>query len=219
MASDSAVKLATQQSIKAFDTLESLVATIEAKDRYTRQHSRRVSKLSRSLGERMKLSREEIESLRFATLLHDIGKIGVRDSILMKNGKLTDEEYEIIKQHPVIGDQIVQPLGLTDAERGIIRHHHERIDGNGYPDGLKGEEISMLTRIVSVADAFDAMTSTRSYRKALSIDEAFTELRRGIGKQFDESIVKVLFEGIRSGQIEVQTAEERLATNPNEVAV
>jgi putative nucleotidyltransferase with HDIG domain len=201
------------------DTLDSLVATIEAKDPYTRQHSRRVSQLSRALGERMRLSREEVESLRVATLLHDIGKIGVRDSILMKNGRLTNEEYDIIKKHPVIGDQIVSPLGLAPCERDIIRHHHERIDGNGYPDGLKGDEISALARVVSVADAFDAMTSTRSYRKALSIDEALAELRRFSGEQFDQSIVEELAKGIHTGEIRVTSAAERLQATPSEMAV
>ncbi|MCX7012316.1 MAG: response regulator [Candidatus Sumerlaeota bacterium] len=191
------------------DTLRSLITTIEAKDPYTHQHSQRVTELALALGKGAGLSRDQMESLRFATTLHDIGKIGVQDSILGKKGRLSAPEYETIKAHPVIGDRIVEPLGLSDAERDIIRHHHERIDGRGYPDSLCGDEVSTLARIVAVADAFDAMTSTRPYREALSIEAAIDELTRCSGQQFDPDIVDLLVQGIRDGAIRIPTLEER----------
>jgi HD-GYP domain-containing protein (c-di-GMP phosphodiesterase class II) len=138
----------------------------------------------------MKCSEEDLEVLAFAGYLHDIGKIGVSDSILTKSGKLTPSEYEAIKLHPVIGDHIVEPLGLLQTEREIIKYHHERPDGKGYPEGLMGEEIPRLARIMAVADAFDAMTSTRSYRQALELDFAVEELKRYSGKMFDLEVVK-----------------------------
>jgi HD-GYP domain-containing protein (c-di-GMP phosphodiesterase class II) len=117
--------------------------------------------------------------------LHDIGKIGICDSVLNKPGPLTIDEYEIVKQHPSIGDMIVSELGLSSEERSIIRHHHERWDGDGYPDGLCGEEIPQLARILSIADAYDAMTSKRAYRDAMSRDRARAELLKNRGNQFD----------------------------------
>jgi response regulator RpfG family c-di-GMP phosphodiesterase len=172
------------------DTLTSLVTTIEAKDPYTREHSQRVTDYAVGLATYMGLSEDEIEMVGFAGMLHDIGKIGVRDEILTKAGKLSDEEYMMIKMHPVIGERIVQPLGLVDEEKSIIRHHHERYDGKGYPDGLGGNDIPLLARVVGVTDAFDAMTSTRSYRKALSKKVALDEMRRCSGSQFDPELVE-----------------------------
>jgi HD-GYP domain-containing protein (c-di-GMP phosphodiesterase class II) len=126
--------------------------------------------------------------------LHDIGKIGVRDSILNKPGPLTAAEYEIVKKHPAIGDSIVSELGLSPEERSIIRHHHERWDGAGYPDGLAGNDIPLLARIVSVVDAFDAMTSERAYRHAMSREESLAELLRNRGRQFDPSALDAFME-------------------------
>ncbi len=167
------------------DTLTSLVTTLEAKDPYTRQHSYRVTEYALRIGDALKIGEEEQEMVEFAALLHDIGKIGVRDQILTKPGKLTDEEYEAIKQHPTIGEKIVDPLGLTAPERAIIRNHHEWFNGTGYPDRLSGDQIPWLARIVTVADAYDAMTSSRPYRKALSPAEAMAEIKRLRGQQFD----------------------------------
>ena len=172
------------------DTLKSLVTIIEAKDLYTQQHSARVTAYALKFAEEMKCSEEDLEILAFAGYLHDIGKIGISDSILTKSGKLTPSEYEAIKLHPVIGDHIVEPLGLLQTEREIIKYHHERPDGKGYPEGLMGEEIPRLARIMAVADAFDAMTSTRSYRQALELDFAVEELKRYSGKMFDLEVVK-----------------------------
>lgn len=186
------------------DTLNSLVTTIEAKDPYTRQHSLRVTDYAITIGKILEISSEDLEMIDFAGTLHDIGKIGVHDEILTKAGKLTDEEYNAIKQHPIVGEKIVEPLGLTPIERAIIRNHHERMDGGGYPDGLKGEEIPFQVRIVAVADAFDAMTTTRSYRDALSVEQAIEELRRHRGTQFDPDVVDAALGAIRDGLIQVE---------------
>jgi response regulator RpfG family c-di-GMP phosphodiesterase len=175
-------------------TLLSLVGAMEAKDSYTRQHSRRVTSLSVLTAQRIGLDLAQIESLQFAAYLHDIGKIGIKDMVLLKEGKLTTEEYEHIKQHPVIGESITKAMDLTDAERSIIRHHHESWDGRGYPDGFAGEEIPLLARIVAVADAFDAMTTDRPYRVAKSRSEAVEELETCSGKQFDPEVVRAFLD-------------------------
>ena len=180
------------------DTLKSLVSTIEAKDSYTRHHSQRVTEVALALARKVGCDEEECESIAFAGILHDIGKIGIEDNILLKDSRLTDDEYERIKQHPMIGATIIEPLGLIEAERDIIRHHHERIDGRGYPDGLKGSEISLLSRIVSVADAFDAMTSTRSYRRALPMEIVVEELRKNSGSQFDPDLIAAMIDLIET---------------------
>lgn len=174
------------------NTLTSLVTTLEAKDPYTKEHSKRVTQTAVALGTKMGLPEQDIESLQFAGILHDIGKIGVCDSILLKPGKLTASEYAVIRTHPVVGEQIVEPLGLVPAERHIIRHHHERLDGSGYPDGLAGEQIPLLARVVAVADALDAMTTTRPYRDAMTIEQAFEEFERCKGTQFDPVVVDTL---------------------------
>lgn len=181
------------------DTLKVLVSSIEAKDHYTKEHSQRVTRYALAIAEELGCSDEDLEKLQFSGIIHDIGKIGIRDYILLKEGKLTPEEYEAIKQHPVIADNIVKPLGLIQSERGIIRHHHERIDGAGYPDKLSGEEIPFLARILAVADAFDAMTSTRPYRDSLSVSVAIDELRRCSGTQFEPKAVKAMLRCIEQG--------------------
>ncbi|HYA40767.1 MAG TPA: HD domain-containing phosphohydrolase [Syntrophobacteraceae bacterium] len=179
-----------------YGILKSLVNALEARDLYTGKHSERVTRYATETAAILGCSADQIESMRTVGYLHDIGKIGVRDSILNKPGPLTKEEYEMVKKHPSIGDSIVSELGLISEERSIIRHHHERWDGKGYPDGLAGEQIPMLARIVSVVDAFDAMTSKRAYRDAMSREEAVAELRRNSGKQFDpralEAFLKVV---------------------------
>ncbi len=178
-------------------TLGALVGAMEAKDPYTRQHSRRVTYFSVLTAQNMGLDMEQIESLRFAAYLHDIGKIGVKDHILLKDSRLTRDEFEYIKRHPVIGENIIKDMDLTATERAIIRHHHERFDGNGYPDGLAGADIPLLARIVAVADAFDAMTSDRPYRSAKERSEAEAELLRGSSSQFDPQVVEAFLEMLR----------------------
>lgn len=171
------------------NTLQSLVSAIEARDRYTKQHSQRVTQLSVRIAEEMGCSQEEIDTIKFAGILHDIGKISISDSILLKKGKLTQKEIRIIQAHPIIGEKILRPLGLLPAERAIVRHHHERWDGKGYPDGLAGTEVPLLARIIAVADSYDAMTSNRPYRLAKDSKKALEELIRCSGTQFDKNIV------------------------------
>lgn len=172
------------------DTLLSLVSTIEAKDPYTKLHSHRVTQWSIEIAKAMKLPQGDIDIIKSAGILHDIGKIGIPDSVLMKPGKLTDAEYQIIKTHPTIGENIVMPLNLLAKERALIRNHHERWDGNGYPDGLKGEENPLVARILAVADSYDAMTSERVYREAKKDEEALLEVKRCSGSQFDPDVVE-----------------------------
>lgn len=176
------------------DVLSAFVKVLEAKDPYTEQHSTRVTKLAIAIGKRMQCSMEELDILKVAGRLHDIGKIGIRDSILLKPGKLTPEEFDVIKRHPVIGAEIVGQLGLWDREREIIRHHHERFDGSGYPDGLKGKNIPILARILSVADAFDAMASDRTYRERLDGKSIIKRISQCTGTQFDPNVVRAFWQ-------------------------
>ncbi|MCZ7584237.1 MAG: HD domain-containing protein [Deltaproteobacteria bacterium] len=170
-------------------TLHSLVSTIEAKDPYTRFHSERVTRLSVLIGKEMGCDEAALETLRFAGSLHDIGKIGVPDTILQKPSGLTKEEFDAIKMHPIVGERILEPLGMLPEEQSIIRHHHERWDGRGYPDGLAGTDIPFLVRIVSLADSYDAMTSDRAYRKGMDHAVAMEEIVRTAGAQFDPNVV------------------------------
>jgi putative nucleotidyltransferase with HDIG domain len=171
----------------AFDaTVRSLIKAIEAKDAYTKGHAERVAKLAEMTAETYGLSSHDRRIIRYVALMHDVGKLGVSTKILAKPGKLTPEEYEHMKQHPLRGYEIVREIDfLREAAETAVRHHHERMDGQGYPDGLVGEQIPLLARIVMVCDAFDSMTSTRVYRKAKTVEEALAELRRCAGTQFD----------------------------------
>jgi response regulator RpfG family c-di-GMP phosphodiesterase len=171
-------------------SLTSLVSAIEAKDPYTQQHSYRVTEYAKKIAHRMGCDHDDIHRLESSGPIHDIGKIGIHDSILNKPGILTNEEFEEIKNHPMIGVNIVSPLGLDSQEQAIIRNHHERWDGKGYPDGLAGTNIPRLSRILSVADAFDAMNSNRAYRKSLPFLVCIKELQRNSGTQFDPEVVE-----------------------------
>jgi len=171
--------------------VKGVIATLELKDPYTRGHSERVASYALLLAQAIgRLSKEEEKSFYYACLLHDIGKVNVPDSILMKPGRLTNEEYEIIKSHPVIGAEAVKNVEEIMDSISVIQSHHERWDGKGYPDQLKGEETPLLARITAIADAFDAMTSSRSYRAALPVDEAFQRIIEGKGSQFDPMLVE-----------------------------
>lgn len=175
---------------------------IEAKDAYTAGHTKRVLEYSLVVGRRLALSQEELDELKLAAALHDIGKIGIEDRILGKPGHLDPEEARIMEGHTVIGARIVENIRPL---RGIvpgIRHHHEKYDGNGYPDILKGESIPLIARIISVCDTFDAMTSDRPYRKGLASETALQELRRYSGTQFDPQIVEVFIAAFENGDIE-----------------
>ena len=179
-----------------FDVLQGLVLAIDHKDRYTKRHSEDVACYALFLARRMGLDDDELAILRTAGLLHDIGKIGIPDDILRKPGRLTPYEYEIVKQHVALGDLIVRDLPEIDRVRAGVRHHHERWDGNGYVDKLAGEEIPLVARILSVGDAFSAMTTTRPYRKALSVQQALDELRAAAGSQLDPTLVGEFVDGI-----------------------
>lgn len=171
------------------NTLKSLIISIEARDSYTKQHSERVTFYALEIAEVMNLSPEEKDAIRFGGYLHDIGKIGVRDTILLKPGKLSEEEMAEIRLHPVIGDNIIAPLKFFPKERELIRYHHESFDGNGYPDGLAGQKIPIIARILAVADTYDALTSSRPYRTARSHEFAVEELKRCSNLQFDSDVV------------------------------
>jgi putative nucleotidyltransferase with HDIG domain len=172
-------------------TLYALVNALEARDSYTQQHSIRVAALAVVLGKEMNLTSEELDILNVAGRLHDIGKIGVRDDILLKNGTLTAEEILEIEKHPLTGANIIGQLGLWEREQIIIKHHHERFDGNGYPDGLRSDDIPLLARIIAVADACDAMASDRVYRKGLPFDGVMEIINEEAGAQFDPDVVNV----------------------------
>lgn len=165
-------------------TVTSLTAAIEAKDQYTKGHSLRVFYYCGLMAEVLGLSENGVSDLRFASVLHDLGKIGISDSILLKPGRLTPDEHRIMETHPILTDHILQPLPFLENVRKIIREHHERFDGKGYPNGLKGAEISLEGRILAVADSYDAMRSDRAYRKALPREIALQELQNSSGTQF-----------------------------------
>lgn len=165
-------------------TIESLAVALEAKDRYTSGHSQRVSRFATLIAKAMGLGKEDVEVIRQVALLHDIGKIGMVDAILNKPSNLTDEERELVKSHPVVGAQILVPVKTFAKHVDGIRYHHEMYDGSGYPDGLKGKEIPLSARVVSLADAFDAMTSTRPYRVGLPLAFAMQEIQKMRGRQF-----------------------------------
>jgi len=172
-----------------FATLYAFVETIEARDTYTKQHSARVSHYAKTIAEAVECSREDMEKLHVAGYLHDIGKIGIPDNILLKNGSLSSEEFETIKSHPVIASNILRYFSMWSEEKNIIRHHHEKFDGTGYPDALKGEDVPYLSRILSVADVYDALTSDRSYRKRMPEEKAISIIADGSGSQFDPDVV------------------------------
>jgi putative nucleotidyltransferase with HDIG domain len=184
-----------------FATLYAFVNALEARDRYTRQHSERVARLSVMIGQALGCSSEELDVLNFSGHLHDIGKIGIRDNILLKTSGLTSAEYEKIKEHPQIGANIIGQLGLWDREKDIIRYHHEHFDGTGYPTGLKGENIPLLARIMAVADVFDAMASGRSYRGKIDERLVIKMISERAGTHFDPRVVKSLLQLYRDGKI------------------
>ena len=184
-----------------FATLYAFVEAIEARDPYTKQHSSRVTEFGMSIGKEMNCSDEELDLLGFSGHLHDIGKIGIPDSILLKPGPLTKQEFEAIKKHPVIGANIVGHLGLMTGEQKIILHHHERWDGKGYPDGLKGESIPFLSRILAVADTYDAMASNRAYRNRLDLEVVLETIKQNAGIQFDGEVVEAFLTLCEKGKL------------------
>jgi putative nucleotidyltransferase with HDIG domain len=182
-----------------YQSLLGLANALEAKDVYTRGHSERVGATSRRLAIVLGLSPAEAEIVARAGLLHDIGKIGIPEAVLRKTGPLDPDEWVLMQRHPIIGAQIVAPFEFFTAGAVIIRHHHERVDGSGYPDGLTGNAIPMGARIVAVADVFDALTSDRPYRPAMSADDALAHLMAQAGRGLDEEIVGAFIGLVRTG--------------------
>ncbi len=176
--------------------MSSLQNAMEEKDVYTAGHTMRVTKYAVLLGQAMGISEVDLVILRRAAQFHDIGKLVIELSCIQKPGTLNGEEWGLIRKHPGIGANIIQPLAFLKREHFIIRHHHERMDGKGYPDGLKGDELNLLTRILTVVDSYDAMTSRRNYRRNMNMEEALTELQRCAGTQFDESCVLAFCEAV-----------------------
>ena len=178
-------------------TIKMVAKTIDAKDKYTIGHSHRVAVLSVEIGRRYGLNEEQLEQLHYSALLHDIGKIGIPDNILKKNDKLTKEEYAIIMQHPTIGGEILSDFTLVPWISAGAKYHHERYDGTGYNEGIKGEDIPLYARIISVADSYDCMNTTRIYRPPMAEEEIIKELEKGKGTQFDERFVDIMLEMIK----------------------
>lgn len=191
------------------DSIETLRFTVEAKDPYTRGHSDRVSDYSVLIGQKLGLSEEDIKTLRVGGLFHDIGKIGIPDSILLKEAKLTDDEYSQIKNHPSIGAHILCNAEVFKDIIPIVKHHHEKFDGTGYPSRLKGEDIPYFARITAVADTFDAMTSKRTYRNALPLDVVKAEIERCSGTQFDPEIAKIFIDILDNEYFEIEKIQEK----------
>jgi putative nucleotidyltransferase with HDIG domain len=189
--------------------MEGLAATVDARDAYTAGHSRRVRHISLAIGTELGLDAEELEVLAQAALLHDIGKIAIPDAILLKAGRLTAEEWKIMQTHSQEGAQIIERLGFLDAAVPIIRHHHERLDGSGYPDGLRGDDIPLLARIVHLADALDSMVTDRVYRAGFDTALALAEIRGATGIQFCPEAVAALERAIETGQVLVPAPEPR----------
>lgn len=176
------------------DFAKILLNTVGTKDHYTEEHSRRVTELCKLFAEKLNLDDESTYNLVTGASFHDVGKIGIPDNILLKQGKLTDEEFETIKLHPTIGANIFSVSDIFNDVVPIIKYHHERFDGKGYPDGLKGEEIPYLTRILSICDSFDAMVSRRSYKEPKTKEFAIDEIRKNMGKQFDSKLATKFIE-------------------------
>jgi len=177
-----------------FNAITALAYALEAKDVYTSGHSQRVTEVSVAIAKELGLPKESLEKIRMAGLVHDIGKIGVRESVLNKPGSLTVEEFKHVRLHSETGERILNPIAEDKEILRAVRHHHERYDGKGYPDGLKGEQIPQLARIIAVADTFDAMTSERPYRKAMSEEAACAEIERCRGTQFDPEAADAFLE-------------------------
>lgn len=192
------------------EVITALASAIDARDAYTHGHSQRVTEYAVAIAEELGLSPTEVDVVRNASILHDVGKIGIKERILKKPGRLTDEERREMEYHPFIGTRILQSVKLLEPVMPLVYHHHEWYDGNGYPDGLQGDEIPLGARIISVADAFESMTSDRPYRKALPTEEALAELKRGSGRQFDPRVVQAFVRLVEEGKVEVKWTEHRV---------
>ncbi len=193
------------------DTIQAMVASIDAKDPYTNGHSQRVSEFSVAIGRQMNLTPEVLHQLRIGALLHDIGKIGIPDSILSKPGHLTEDEINTMKQHPAIGAGIMKNVRLLRNEIPALAEHHEHMDGTGYPNRLTGDQISMFGRIVAVSDVFDALTSDRPYRGALDVETVLAQMQKESGTHFDNACVRALIKAYMAGEIRTQKDRRNIA--------
>jgi putative nucleotidyltransferase with HDIG domain len=187
-------------------TIRALAAAIDEKDPYTRGHSERVTEISLILGKHLGMSERDLETLQIAALLHDVGKIGIDDNVLKKPGFLTPDEFELMKQHPVKGANIMRTIEQMREMIPGMKHHHEQWDGNGYPERLKGKEIPLIARIISVADTFDAMTTNRPYQKAIDLDLTLQKIQQNAGIKFDAAVVSALISALASGEITLTLA-------------
>ena len=212
-------EIATRLRHETEEALYALVRVLHERDGGTADHSEREARYAEKIARRLGLTDDEIRVIVQAARLHDIGKVGVRDSVLRKAGPLTDEEWAEMTRHPVIGSDILNHLSLFRRGAKLVRHHHERYDGKGYPDGLKGEEIPLGSRIIAVADAFDAMTSDRPYRKGLPVDEALRRLAAEAGHQFDPVVVGTLIKIVTEELAEAETQPQAQPGGPRLMAV
>ncbi len=196
----------------AYSVAKSLLQAIQARDPYTYGHCRRVARNARLLAQALGLNEYEQRIVEYSSLFHDLGKIGIPDAVLLKPGRLTREEEAIMREHPVKGVEILSPLSPIPFFREVlpgVRHHHERMDGAGYPDGVYGDQIPLTARIILISDTFDAMTTTRTYRKGLPVETAYKELRLFAGRQFDPSLVKTFIQAHpKWGNLEEEITEE-----------
>jgi HD-GYP domain-containing protein (c-di-GMP phosphodiesterase class II) len=193
--------LEEEMSSSCLDTVKMLVNFLDHKDEYTKGHCERVTKLAVAMGQALDFSDKDILDLEFAALLHDIGKLAIPDDIINKEGKLTVQEYEIVKMHPAVGYELIKGISFLDVSKKILLQHHERVDGRGYPIGLMDHQIDIMSKILSIADAYDAMTSSRPYRKnGLSREQAIEQLELCTGSQFDKNVVDVFISILMSGE-------------------
>jgi HD-GYP domain-containing protein (c-di-GMP phosphodiesterase class II) len=209
------LKQALRQNQELFlETIRTLAAAIDAKDPYTRGHSERVSSYSMAISRHLGLSQDEVFRVHIAAILHDVGKLGIRESILNKPGGLSDDEFEIMRQHPAIGAQIMSPIRMLKDIIPGIRNHHETWDGTGYPDHLEGEEIPMVARIIGVADTFDAMTTTRPYQQAMTLEYVLNKMRSMSGSRFDPGVIDAFMAAVEAGDISppMKPVEEHAST-------
>ena len=203
----SRIQMAEKLEMHYIETIEALASALEARDPYTQAHTGRIRELSMGVALSLRIPSDERQAVHLGSLLHDVGKIGISDSILQKNGPLSDDEWATMRRHPEIGERMLRGIDFLRPALPVVRHHHERWDGKGYPDGLKGNEIPLPARIVSACDAFDAMTTDRPYREALSVGYALEEIDRVAGSQLDPLCATLLIEVVSS--VGTDNVEER----------